>query len=498
MGLTATPDRLDGVGLASAFDDIVDSRTLRELIDQKVLSDLRAYRVLTAVNLDTVRTTHGDFVESDLARAVNVQERNTAAVSAYVERARGRQAIAFAADVNHALALADAFRSAGMAAAALHGGMRLSDRHRLIEDFHTGRLRVLTNCMLLTEGFDAPQTSCIIQARPTQSRSLYMQMIGRGTRLAAGKTDCVVLDLVDNCRKHRLVTVASLCGLPPHLDLQGTPLSRVDTLVRRAMRSGTPARHADSWSELRVLTQRVPLWDTDRWHCIPSATSAFQVGLGGYFQNRLVAWKRNGRWRIKLFGGFRNEPPFGTLHAAFPIWIPPYGEQFDNLINTCYDTLEDAKAAISAWLSSYRKMRGDTPPWAAELERPRSPEPWMRRVVDTPLPVRSATGPRRRSKRLALLANRILLFLRDHDAPAHMIGAITWDSTGVTIACTPNLSRGDIDVLFSVYKVASRVVAETLPLTSHITLPHRIAIHLHRRGWDFLIKDSHLLHTPRG
>jgi type I site-specific restriction endonuclease len=87
---------------------------------------------------------------------------------------------------------------------ALDGQTPTDKREWILEQFHLGHIKVLVNCELLTEGFDAPRVGCVILARPTLSRSLFLQMIGRGTRLHEGKKECVILDITDNCTKHRL------------------------------------------------------------------------------------------------------------------------------------------------------------------------------------------------------------------------------------------------------------------------------------------------------
>ncbi|MBO0783503.1 MAG: hypothetical protein J2P37_32225, partial [Ktedonobacteraceae bacterium] len=117
---------------------------------------------------------------------------------------QGRQALCFAVTVAHAEHLADAFNRRGVRAAVVSGETAPEERRRLLYAYERGELTVLCNCGVLTEGYDAPVTSCVILARPTKSRALFTQCIGRGTRLAPGKHDCIILDVTDNCLKHRL------------------------------------------------------------------------------------------------------------------------------------------------------------------------------------------------------------------------------------------------------------------------------------------------------
>jgi Helicase conserved C-terminal domain len=112
------------------------------------------------------------------------------------ELSTGRQTIAFVAGVQQAHALANVLGGYGVAAAAVDGSMKPEERAAVLQDFRSGRVRVVTNAMLWTEGFDAPETGCVALVRPTRSRSLLVQMIGRGTRLAPDKSSCLVLDFV--------------------------------------------------------------------------------------------------------------------------------------------------------------------------------------------------------------------------------------------------------------------------------------------------------------
>jgi superfamily II DNA/RNA helicase len=126
-------------------------------------------------------------------------------VEAYIDHTLGRRAICFVVTVEHARHLATAFLAAGIPAASVSGETPLVERKQLYRALRAGSLKVLTNVLVLTEGFDLPQVECVIMARPTQSRALFVQCIGRGLRLAPTKRECVILDLTDNCLKHRLV-----------------------------------------------------------------------------------------------------------------------------------------------------------------------------------------------------------------------------------------------------------------------------------------------------
>lgn len=230
LGITGTPKRTDQVGLNSVYSEVVFTRTLRDLIEEGYLVPLRGYLRRGGADLEGIRVRaqdgEHDFDPHVLARAVNTPERNRLVVDGtrQIALTDGLPTLVFAADVAHGEALAELFGKAGVRVANVHGEMAPDVRREILEQFRRGRLQVLVNCLLLVEGIDIPQVSCVVMARPTQSALLYAQCIGRATRRYAGKTDAIVIDFVDNSHKHAasLVSLPTLFGLPPRFDLQGT------------------------------------------------------------------------------------------------------------------------------------------------------------------------------------------------------------------------------------------------------------------------------------
>lgn len=212
LGVTATPNRADGKGLASVFQSVAYEYGLFDAIEDGWLCKLRALRIRTGVNLQGVSTKHGDFAAGELEDAVNTANRNELCVKAWKEHASDRQTVCFTAGVKHAYDLAEAFRAEGVPAAALCGETPTEDRRGLLAGLSSGVIRVLCNASVLTEGFDEPSLRCIMLAKPTKSESLYIQMVGRSTRLHPGKEDALILDLSDNAGRHRLVQLADLDG----------------------------------------------------------------------------------------------------------------------------------------------------------------------------------------------------------------------------------------------------------------------------------------------
>ena len=222
LGFTATTSRGDGQGLDEVFEEIVYSRALPELIEDGFLAPLRGYRIATTADLRQLSSTSTglDFDEEQLAEAVDIEERNALVARSIQELARDRRTIAFCVTVNHARHLAHALNALGVPAGIVHGAMPGEARAQALAEFRAGRVQVLTNVGVLTEGFDDPGVSCVAMARPTRSEGLYAQCVGRGTRLHPGKADCLILDFVD-LTDLALCTLPSLFGTPRDLDLRG-------------------------------------------------------------------------------------------------------------------------------------------------------------------------------------------------------------------------------------------------------------------------------------
>lgn len=232
VGFTATPRRGDRQGMGEIFEEIGYARTLEEMIKARFLAPVSGWRVASGVDLDSVRVRAGDFVESQLAEAVDVAERNALLLRAYQDLAPGRRCLVFCVNVAHAKEVASLFQKAGLRAAAVWGAMPRDARRETLSRLSSGAIEVVTNCAVLTEGFDEPRLDCIIMARPTQSRLLYAQMVGRGTRLHPEKSDLLVIDVADNTRKHTLVGLHSLFDLHDGLELRGANALEVATKLR--------------------------------------------------------------------------------------------------------------------------------------------------------------------------------------------------------------------------------------------------------------------------
>lgn len=203
VGLTATPERLDGRGLSDVFDAMVSGPSVVELMGGGYLSGYKAFAPST-VDLSGVRTRMGEYAAADLSAAVDKPALVGDIVSTYRKLAMGKRAILFAASIGHSKHLVEAFQSAGIAARHVDGSTPADERAQAIADFAAGRTLVLSNVELFGEGFDVPAVEVVILARPTQSLSLHLQQIGRALRPAEGKPHALILDHAGNLARHGL------------------------------------------------------------------------------------------------------------------------------------------------------------------------------------------------------------------------------------------------------------------------------------------------------
>lgn len=214
LGVTATPDRGDGRGLDDVFGEIVWTYDMLWGIRSGYLSDLRGLRVsLDQLDLSSVKVSKGDYEAGSAGRAMEDAQAPTVICAAWREHARDRRTIVFTPTVSLAHLVAEEFRSFGISAEAVSGSTEIDERRAMLRRYASGETQVIVNCAVLTEGFDEPRTDCIVVARPTKSRALYTQMVGRGTRRHPDKTDCLVLDVVGASMVHSLVTIPSLFGV---------------------------------------------------------------------------------------------------------------------------------------------------------------------------------------------------------------------------------------------------------------------------------------------
>ena len=210
LGVTATADRADKKGLAAVYDSIAYEYPLARAVADGYLAPIRAKCLPLSIDLRNVKVSHGDYQANELGSALDPYLPQVAEQMDI--ECRGRKTVCFLPLVSTAEKMAEALNAAGLRAVAASGYDNAGDRARKKEMFERGDYDVLCNSMLYTEGWDCPAVDCVVVLRPTRSRALYSQMVGRGTRLAPGKDHLLLLDFLWMTEKHDLARPASLLG----------------------------------------------------------------------------------------------------------------------------------------------------------------------------------------------------------------------------------------------------------------------------------------------
>ena len=385
IGFTATPQRGDGARLVDIFPDIVYSMDARAAIDAGYLVPVRSYAIATETNLDDVSSRGGDFVLGQLADAVDTEERNKRVVDAYVQLTPGMKTLVFTASVEHARNVAHLFKEAGVKAAFASGDTPTAEREAIVAGFRGHKIDVLVNCGLYLEGFDVPSIQVIINARPTKSTTLYTQVTGRGLRprdeyaymlselpspqarremiAMSAKPYAIIIDIVDLARRHQLVTLPVLWGIPAQIDAQGRPISDVarqyEELFERSPREAARVRTAE-----QIETALIELDEAAK----PKS-------------NQAAAWQQVApeHWRLE-------RPPQRVARDRKGRVVPHFEEQFERLISMARKIAphEDAAAFALRLLNVDRRSvreesmqvdvtkRGES--WAATWQNGKGPK----------------------------------------------------------------------------------------------------------------------------
>ena len=255
LGLTATPDRADGQSALEVFRTAAHRLGLREAVECGELVPIRCVRVETNVDLSRVRFNAVQYNRRDIEEAVLVPGRDRLIVDTYLEHVPGRKAVVFCVNVTHGEKVAALFQQNDVPARSVSGRMPAKDRQAALEAFAAGTVRVLCACDLLNEGWDCPDVEVLFMARPTLSKVIYLQQLGRGTRRAPGKEALIVFDFVDNATKYN-------ASLSLHR-LLGNDKYRRGGLVLGSAEALRAEQEALSRGERPTQTLPVSLWATD-------------------------------------------------------------------------------------------------------------------------------------------------------------------------------------------------------------------------------------------
>lgn len=206
LGVTATPDRGDMRNLGEVFDSLAFEYKLTDAIKEGYLCKIMAQTIPLQLDITSVTMSGGDYAVGDLGTALDPYLEQIAAEMA--RRCKSRKTVVFLPLIKTSQKFRELLNTYGFRAAEVNG--QSDDRRQVLADFDAGKYNVLCNSMLLTEGWDCPSVDCVVVLRPTKVRSLYSQMVGRGTRLSPGKTDLLLLDFLWMTDKHELCRPADL------------------------------------------------------------------------------------------------------------------------------------------------------------------------------------------------------------------------------------------------------------------------------------------------
>lgn len=259
LGVTATPDRSDLRNLGTYFESLAFEYTLPKAIKEGYLSPIKALTIPLKLDLSAVRQQSGDFSAGDLGTALDPYLEQIAAEMWRV--AKDRKIVVFLPLVKTSQKFTNILNSYGFKAAEVNGESQ--DRAEILADFDSGKYNVLCNSMLLTEGWDCPSVDCVVVLRPTKVRSLYSQMVGRGTRLFPGKTELLLLDFLWHTERHELCHPAHLiaeneeiaAAMTKQIEEAGVPLD-LEMVEKQATEDVVAAREEALAKKLEEMKRR--------------------------------------------------------------------------------------------------------------------------------------------------------------------------------------------------------------------------------------------------
>ena len=198
LGLTATPERADGEDLLEIFRNVAHKLDLKSAVEAGTLVPVRCIRIKTNIDMRDVRISGFRYNAQDLESVLHVPARNELLVNTWCEYVQNKPTVVFCASVAHAQEIADLFKERGVEASCVSGKTPSKERKQILDEYENGMIPVLCACDLLNEGWDSPHTEVLFMARPTMSKTIYLQQLGRGMRKSPGKEFLMVFDFVDN------------------------------------------------------------------------------------------------------------------------------------------------------------------------------------------------------------------------------------------------------------------------------------------------------------
>lgn len=307
-GFTATLARGDNAKLSDIWEEVAYRKDIIFMIKEGYLLNVRGKRVeVPDLDLSKVKKSRGDYAEGDLGRAIEHSMAPEITAKAYADNAGDRSGVLFTPTVDSAYVLSDSLNAMGIRTEVVHGGLATNDRRAILARLASGETQVVSNCSVLTEGFDEPRVSTVVIARPTRSAPLYQQMVGRGLRLYPGQSEALVLDVVGASKTHDLRSLVDLSSARPDTDCPDCTLLDLEEIAERgAYEKPIHAGPVD-------ITEFDPLVRASRRTWLQTAGGTYFLSAGDEAYVFLcpstapigtwdVAWCSKGR--AKLAGGF--------------------------------------------------------------------------------------------------------------------------------------------------------------------------------------------------
>jgi len=354
VGLTATPWNLE---MQNVFNGIIYQKPILEMIKNKYLCEPKAIYVYSGTDLSNVKTIAGEFNQRQLEDAVNTDNRNEIIVEAYLKHASNRKStIVFASGIAHARDICQTFNDNNVVCDYIDSTIEDSKREEIMDRFNSGKLPVIVNVGILTIGYDNSSVDALIFARPTKSKILYVQCLGRGLRTSEGKENCLVIDVVDIVRKHDLMTMT---------DIFGVELKDGETLTEAIERE--KQNEAEKLEREELVKQK----EIERLAIIAEELKLFKTHMSDYFEQTYFDWYKcdNEIFALSITSDLHyaiyknlNENVFElyVVNTTNRINTRDYVSEDDNLINLIEEAEKYASRKYSTFLDRKAKWKHET------------------------------------------------------------------------------------------------------------------------------------------
>jgi superfamily II DNA or RNA helicase len=337
LGCTATPKRSDNQALGDIFQKVSYRISIQDAIKQGALVPFTPLGFVLPANASNLKETADGWEDEPMGELLSTENILEIVYTKFKEFAGNRQTIGFTASVAQAHATAGFFNDAGVTAAAVDGTTPKQERDRILRSYQAGEIQIVFNCMVLTEGFDAPETGCVMMIAPTRSDLVYVQRLGRGLRTARGKSDCLVLDFAPRGLRDVVMAGDVLDGVP----------KQVKKSVQEAEESGVEL------FGFQVTGDTIQAIDPHE----------IQAIVLDYLKHHRLAWSFDGSLATAALS-----------ESVIVAILPPERERLDRADNLRRSgRWNDGMARVADWIGKYRlyrvdkkQIRGERYAWIAQ------------------------------------------------------------------------------------------------------------------------------------